>query len=287
MDYLGDGTLYHYTSAAGLRGILESRSIWLSDIRSLNDPRELIFGQEVFLPRVCQWIEINFAGANKIALLDAVVQKFEADATKNQFFSASFCPEADSRHLWKNYADDGKGVAIGVPGDVLGTIGNPQIVLYPAMSVEDFASSLMHLFDAEFATSKRDLISEQPNQAVKSFTVALMRMYLASKERVWADEREVRTVWAQYKPKFREYPPDSRQANGDPRYFSLISRRSAYGNVDYMVRNLWSRYRNVNPIPEIVLGPDCSVEPEEIRELTEGRGFPRVAVRRSWLPSAG
>jgi len=36
--------IYHYSDAAGLRGIVESGKLWLSDIFSLNDPSELRHG---------------------------------------------------------------------------------------------------------------------------------------------------------------------------------------------------------------------------------------------------
>jgi hypothetical protein len=36
--------VYHYSDASGLRGILESGQLWLSDIFSLNDPSELKHG---------------------------------------------------------------------------------------------------------------------------------------------------------------------------------------------------------------------------------------------------
>src|SRR5215472_6382632 len=34
-------TLYHYTSLTGLKGIVEQRNFWVSDIRYLNDSEEL------------------------------------------------------------------------------------------------------------------------------------------------------------------------------------------------------------------------------------------------------
>ncbi len=36
--------IYHYTDDVGLRGILESGTLWLSDIFNLNDPSELSHG---------------------------------------------------------------------------------------------------------------------------------------------------------------------------------------------------------------------------------------------------
>jgi hypothetical protein len=36
--------IYHYTDAKGLKGILESGALWLTDIRNLNNPSELKHG---------------------------------------------------------------------------------------------------------------------------------------------------------------------------------------------------------------------------------------------------
>lgn len=36
-------TVFHYTTAAGLLGILNTRQIWLSDINFLNDSKEMLY----------------------------------------------------------------------------------------------------------------------------------------------------------------------------------------------------------------------------------------------------
>ena len=41
--------LYHYTSPAGLKGILETSSLWAADADFLNDAQELQFGR----PQLC------------------------------------------------------------------------------------------------------------------------------------------------------------------------------------------------------------------------------------------
>lgn len=43
---IGD-TLYHYTSVAGLEGILKSEAVWLTDFRHMNDPSEISHGIEL------------------------------------------------------------------------------------------------------------------------------------------------------------------------------------------------------------------------------------------------
>ena len=39
--------IYHYTNDVGLKGILETGQLWLTDIFSLNDPAELTHGFSV------------------------------------------------------------------------------------------------------------------------------------------------------------------------------------------------------------------------------------------------
>jgi hypothetical protein len=40
--------LYHYTDAAGLRGIVESQTIFASDVEFLNDAQELLYARGTF-----------------------------------------------------------------------------------------------------------------------------------------------------------------------------------------------------------------------------------------------
>ena len=39
-----DTSLYHYTDGRGLKGIIESQTIWFTDYRHLSDPSELTHG---------------------------------------------------------------------------------------------------------------------------------------------------------------------------------------------------------------------------------------------------
>jgi len=40
-------TLFHYTTASGLLGILNHAKIWATDLRFLNDSEELVYSQDV------------------------------------------------------------------------------------------------------------------------------------------------------------------------------------------------------------------------------------------------
>ncbi|TGD90565.1 DUF2971 domain-containing protein [Mycolicibacterium sp. CH28] len=65
--------LYHYTSAAGLKGILESGSLWATDTAFLNDRKEIRYAGEVLEQRMRARLEPYIAG---------LVQLREADSTE-------------------------------------------------------------------------------------------------------------------------------------------------------------------------------------------------------------
>ena len=106
-------TIYHYTNDVGLRGIIETGKIWLTDIFNLNDPSELSHG---------------FSHAVKILNSKAVdghpssklfSQEFEKFLTQGgipavaHFFVCSFSSTGDDLGQWRAYADNGRGYALG------------------------------------------------------------------------------------------------------------------------------------------------------------------------------
>ena len=96
-----DEILYHYTSIAGLNGIINSRNVWASDCRVLNDRRELVHAIELFLCR--------FKGdRHKILSLALHWYSF---SQAHCVFSLSQSPKVLSQ--WRAYGDDGRGAAIG------------------------------------------------------------------------------------------------------------------------------------------------------------------------------
>jgi hypothetical protein len=50
-----DGSVYHYTDAYGLIGILEKSRLWASALLGLNDPTELTYGVERVLEEMADW----------------------------------------------------------------------------------------------------------------------------------------------------------------------------------------------------------------------------------------
>lgn len=49
-------SLYHYTSAAGLEGVLRTRSLWATDVAFLNDWQEILYGAGPLIEAMTQYI---------------------------------------------------------------------------------------------------------------------------------------------------------------------------------------------------------------------------------------
>src|SRR6266478_1775716 len=103
--------VYHYTDDTGLKGILQSGRIWLTDIFSLNDPSELRHS----LSRAATILNEKAAAGppeTKIFATDfgALNRALPRSA---HYFVCSFSEAGDDLGQWRAYADNGRGYALG------------------------------------------------------------------------------------------------------------------------------------------------------------------------------
>jgi hypothetical protein len=105
-------TLFHYTNAAGLLGILTTELIWATDTRFLNDPAEGLLGLDLVLDELerthqdppdgtsaNEWEELTF-GPYKALLRD------ELAARRNPVYVSCFCEAGDLLSQWRAYGGD-------------------------------------------------------------------------------------------------------------------------------------------------------------------------------------
>jgi hypothetical protein len=105
--------IYHYTDDGGLRGILESGQLWLSDIFNLNDPSELNHGVSVAM-NVLNGLVANHAPKSK-AFAKWLTSFAEQKGVQGSahFFVCSFSSYGEDLGQWRAYADNGRGYALG------------------------------------------------------------------------------------------------------------------------------------------------------------------------------
>lgn len=100
-----DQVIYQYTNWGGLKGIIESKSLWFTDYHFVNDPSEInysvgYFGENIFPDNVLE-DRYAFYYAQTNALRDKPI------------YIASMCARRDYLPAWRMYADDGAGFSIG------------------------------------------------------------------------------------------------------------------------------------------------------------------------------
>ena len=128
-----DYPLFHYTTAAGLISILESRTLWASSMRHLNDPRELVYAIEIVkeeLARRSNGLEdlygsLGWSPDQGAQNLLKQLDKF----TASTLYVTSFSEHKDVLSQWRAYCRDGNGYAIGFKPASLVQLKNSECYL--------------------------------------------------------------------------------------------------------------------------------------------------------------
>lgn len=102
--------LFHYTSGSGLIGILESRSIWATSIRFLNDSTE--YSLALNLARnVVQELADKPLGKFERALYAVLLERLTLDV--QEVYVSSFTENADQLSQWRAYCPTTGGYSVG------------------------------------------------------------------------------------------------------------------------------------------------------------------------------
>jgi hypothetical protein len=99
--------LYHYTSLKGFISIVESQSLFCTNINFLNDSKEFKYGVEIIRESIR--VIRNNKNANLLDDLDSSIN----DLYNFEKYVTCFSKEGDSLSQWRAYGDNGNGIAIG------------------------------------------------------------------------------------------------------------------------------------------------------------------------------
>ena len=99
--------IYHYTSASGFLGIIRQGSLWASEASSLNDVAEIDQGWET-IERLLQE-KAKSDARDKLLAVPEWARRSQAEV-----FLLSASSRRDDANQWQNYADHGRGYAVGL-----------------------------------------------------------------------------------------------------------------------------------------------------------------------------
>ena len=92
--------IYHYTDLNGLKGIIESGSLWATHFSFLNDSNELIHGMNC-LGNALQYLRDDF-NPKTLKFIEQALTHFRMHRAAH-VYNLSFCLEPDLLSQWRGY----------------------------------------------------------------------------------------------------------------------------------------------------------------------------------------
>jgi len=253
LDSLPEKRLYHYTSFAGLKNIIKERKLWHTDYRFLNDPTEIEYGKDKILTALSMSKIYDYPYQ-----FDLARKFFDQLSTNLSLYIACFSTEIKKLALWRYYASNGAGCAIGFNENFYAldksaeTLGNAHICKVRYGHKDAF--KVINPFIAAYKAynDKEDL------KAFSAFLCYLTPLLLLLKDDSFKEEEEIRLVHIEGKllidPSIKEpfYFPDQ-----DRRFIPIPENNLPFvntvsGNKPVVTHRFWD-----TDISEIWVGPSC------------------------------
>ena len=105
-------TLYHYTNLSGLKAIVENQCFFSSNSAYLNDKKEYYYGIELF-KKCIEEKKHKISNQEGLNIINSIQKELDNKLISNHYVTG-FSLDGDLLSQWRAYADDGKGIAIGL-----------------------------------------------------------------------------------------------------------------------------------------------------------------------------
>lgn len=104
-------SIYHYTTIGGLKGIVESNSLWATNSNYLNDKHEIVHGFDLL---GAMSGEIKTSASHTEDLVDFIKQVagMDVNAIISPNYIVSFCQNGNQLSQWRGYGSYGNGISI-------------------------------------------------------------------------------------------------------------------------------------------------------------------------------
>lgn len=134
--------VYHYTDLHGAMEMIKSDAMWFSERSHMNDPAEIRYGLNLGITLIGR---AKGPAELKTKILNDVMSAHLPRVWERiGFFMSSFSTDCYSLPQWRSYADDGRGVALGMLPDIRPTATGANdkvatfLVSYEQLALEKF-----------------------------------------------------------------------------------------------------------------------------------------------------
>jgi hypothetical protein len=190
--------LYHYTTAAGMRGIIKSGSMRATHVEFLNDYTEIRYAASIFRAHLDRGYATE-PSEEACRLFRAIRMQIGTMDTQN-LFVLSFVGRADELPMWRLYADRGTGFSFAFPFHEAASWGG-----FPMKC--QYEPAALNLTCCVALSKIREIYLGDVASGSSPDTEEYARMFLRNiawfapmfKPQIWADEDEWRLVFMREK----------------------------------------------------------------------------------------
>jgi hypothetical protein len=277
-------TAYHYTNMGGMVGIISSQTIWFTSAFHLNDPSELRYGlglaDELLKGEFDRGGEpVTFCHWTQHVLVKSVGELFG-------FYIASFSQARNDLAQWRAYADNGRGVMLGIAPKLFRVLADQRqlgvaektlathVVYDRAISVKNMRMAVRRAV-ALLERSESDRLVRTDNERellgrelASRLVIPIIIYALTCKDPAYAHERETRLVIANQVGELAEV---------------IKTRTRGSTLVPYIASPLAVRGRGA--IREIMIGPSAAeMADDAVRTFLRSQGVSITVLSRSSIP---
>ena len=262
---------YHYTNTAGLKGVLEKRELWATDLAYLNDLSEYTYSEQL--------AKQAWAAAEPecpAAFRNLLRTCFEEDRRDSgpPLHACCFCARPDLLSQWRNYTGGGTGYAIEFnlrrlheadPRFFIGRIEYEEVAQKKVLA--EIAKRLMNPSTFIANIPEWAWAAEQDSPTIVHLGLAREAVYLARaflKSRIFSEEQEWRLALLGL----------------DDAEFRIVSGAL----LPYVVIPLGPP--ETIPISRVIVGPSARPKPafEATRRLLKKHGFGHILLQSTEFP---
>ncbi len=287
MGETGEQLIYHYTDDKGVRGIIESQSIWATHYRYLNDTKELLIFREAFVHwRKTMNSQIQPVDHYWRELLNSVLGGSK-ETPVTEAYIASFCDdEGDRLSQWRAYGKGG-GYALGFDEAELQNMLNEEHKSYrldTSFIGPVYYGNRVRLpkETSDGLMECQDILIDRSQNKEHNFekcVLLFMKSLSTFKHEGFSEEKEKRLIV--FVPAFQ------RNGEEDSRVPKSIKFRSVEGVVVPYIELFQGKYQL--PIRRITVGPSPDSERSQraLQILLQTRGMDPKMVTISQIPYRG
>lgn len=271
--------LYHYTDVAGLIGICSSGSLWATNLRFMNDAKELAHSWKMMLEILAEARDKAEFPA-QLELIEEIERTTKTEwVGYPDFYATSFTANGDLLSQWRAYGSSGGGYAIGF--DTARLVSPPS----PHPQPDRFLNRVIYEEETQLrvlrATADKMLgLFEGVDSSSAEMTGARAQLFAALgevvgfifsfKDPAWAEEQEWRSVYVL---------PDGEHDGVEFRPVGGVA-------VPYVSLAMGTDPDGRLPIREIIQGPrvDKETAVRSLELLMASNGYSDVTITVSSVP---